>query len=84
MTCEDCRGLTGLEIMKAREEEHKNGYQTCANDIARDLWACFDDFMDSIDDPMDEELGEIYREKLKGIFKALEKRGVDFEKMRRG
>lgn len=43
----------------------------------RDLWAEYSDFMSSINDPMDLTLGEIYREKIKAIFRILERNGIN-------
>ena len=46
------------------------------NDIARALRPEYGDFKDSVNAPMNELLGEIYREKLKNIFKILEQKGI--------
>lgn len=48
-------------------------------DIASDLKAEYRDFIDSMADDMDIQLGEIYREKLKNIFKILNKKGITME-----
>ena len=45
-------------------------------DIANALKNEYEDFADSVKDPMDDMLGEIYREKLKSIFKILERKGI--------
>ena len=54
----------------------KNDETALLRDIGNDLKAEYRDFMDSEKDEMDVTLGEIYREKIKNIFKILEKKGV--------
>ena len=46
------------------------------NAIARDLDPYFADFAASYEEPMDLELGEIYREQLKNIFMLLKRHGI--------
>lgn len=48
-------------------------------DIARALKAEYGDYAETKDTPMSEMLGEIYREKLKKIFKILEQKGIKVE-----
>jgi hypothetical protein len=48
-------------------------------DIARALKAEYGDYAETKDAPMSEMLGEIYREKLKQIFKILEQKGIKVE-----
>lgn len=48
-------------------------------DIARALKAEYGDYSETKDKPMDKMLGEIYREKLKQIFKILEQKGIKVE-----
>lgn len=48
-------------------------------DIARALKAEYGDYAETKDAPMNEMLGEIYREKLKQIFKILEQKGIKVE-----
>jgi chromosome segregation ATPase len=57
----------------------KNDEGALLRDIANDLKAEYRDFIDSENDTMDVQLGEIYREKIKNIFKILEKKGVKVE-----
>ena len=45
-------------------------------DIARALKPEYGDYAETINVPMNEMLGEIYREKLKQIFKILEQKGI--------
>lgn len=49
-------------------------------DIARALKAEYGDFAETVNYPMNEMLGEIYREKLKQVFKILEQKGIKVEK----
>lgn len=48
-------------------------------DISRALKAEYGDYAETKDVPMNEMLGEIYREKLKQIFKILEQKGIKVE-----
>ena len=57
----------------------KNDESAMLQDIANELKAEYQDFIASVSDPMDEDLGEIYREKLKNIFKILSKKGITME-----
>ena len=54
----------------------KNDESAMLKDIAEELGAIYKDYIDSESDKMDVELGEIYREKLKEIFKILDKKGI--------
>ncbi len=54
----------------------KNDESALLQDIANELKAEYQDFVDSISDQMDKDLGEIYREKLKNIFRILDKKGI--------
>lgn len=58
------------------ETFRKDAEASLLQDIANALRAEYQDFMASIDDEMDIELGEIYREKLKSIFRILEGKGI--------
>ena len=49
------------------------------SDIANELKAIHQDFMASASDPMDEVLGEIYREHIRNIFKILKNKGIEVE-----
>lgn len=57
----------------------KNDESALLNDIANELKAEYQDFVVSESDEMDVVLGEIYREKLKNIFKILGKKGIRME-----
>lgn len=48
-------------------------------DVARALKAEYGDYAETKDVPMSEMLGEIYREKLKQVFKILEQKGIKVE-----
>lgn len=50
-------------------------------EVADKLASIYADFIDSVDKEMNEILGEIYREKLKDIFKILEDNGVPIDDM---
>ncbi len=49
-------------------------------DIRRALQSEYDDGLEAYSDPMDIELGEIYREKFMNIFKILRRYGIDCTK----
>lgn len=66
----------GMKLYDRGDECRK--YQRDA--IADVLWWEYADFESSIDDEMDLELGEIYREKLKSVFRILKRNGVDLDK----
>lgn len=57
----------------------KNDETALLKDIANDLKAEYGDFAASENDKMDETLGEIYREKIRNIFRILEKKGIKVE-----
>ena len=57
----------------------KNDESALLNDIADELKTDYQDFVASELDEMDVVLGEIYREKLKNIFKILGKKGIRME-----
>ena len=63
----------------AFEALKKNDEEGLLRDIANALKTEYRDFIDSENDIMDIQLGEIYREKLKNIFKILAKKGVEVE-----
>lgn len=64
---------------EAADALKKNDEEGLLRDIANELKAEFSDFKDSENDAMDEQLGEIYREKLRNIFKILAKKGIRME-----
>lgn len=57
----------------------KNDETALLQDIANELKADYQDLVETESDPMDIELGEIYREKLKNVFKILSKKGITVE-----
>ena len=67
------------KINDAADALKKNDEAGLLRDIANDLKAQYSDFKDSEGDVMDEQLGEIYREKIRNIFKILEKKGIRME-----
>lgn len=81
MNCENCKTKEEYrEVIKSLEHRKAMDEKAMLNDIARKLWAEYGDFMDSVDDKMDIMLGEIYREKLKSVFKILEQSGIELGK----
>lgn len=54
----------------------KNDESAMLKDIASELQSEYEDFLASESDEMDTMLGEIYREKLKNIFRILDKKGI--------
>ena len=67
------------KINDAADALKKNDEEGLLRDIANELKAEYRDFIDSENDAMDEQLGEIYREKLRNIFKILAKKGIRME-----
>jgi hypothetical protein len=63
-------------LNKALNSLKKNDEEAMLKEIADALRTEYIDYIDSKDDPMDLELGEIYKEKIKNIFKILENNGV--------
>lgn len=57
----------------------KNDERSLLNDIAIELRAEYQDFVESESEEMDVLLGEIYREKVRNIFKILSKKGIKME-----
>lgn len=57
----------------------KHDEEALLNDIAYEISAEYKDFKESQNDDMDIVLGEIYREKLKNIFKILKRKGIKME-----
>ena len=66
-------------INDAADALNKNDKEALLRDIANDLKTEFRDFEDSENDEMDEQLGEIYREKIRNIFKILKNKGIVVE-----
>ena len=64
------------EINEAFSALKKNDESALLQDIANELKAEYQDFVESASDQMDNTLGEIYRDKLKNIFKILGKKGI--------
>lgn len=64
------------EINDAFDALKRNDERAILQDIANELKAEYSDFMDSENDEMDLVLGEIYREKIRNIFKLLRKKGI--------
>lgn len=57
----------------------QNDIGSLLSDIAESLKPEYRDFSDSIKDKMDVNLGEIYREKIRNIFKILNSKGIRME-----
>lgn len=67
------------KINSAAASLKKNDEEALLKNIANDLKAEYLDFVDSKDDEMDIQLGEIYREKLNNIFNLLKNKGIRME-----
>ena len=67
------------KLNEAQVQYREDAQNSLLEDIARALKAEYGDYIESKDSPMDEMLGEIYREKLKQIFKILEQNGIKVE-----
>lgn len=65
-----------LETIQAFEALKRNDMNALLADIGSAVKPYYDDFMESRSDSMDVELGEIYRETLNSVFKALIRKGV--------
>ena len=66
-------------IIEAFSALKKNDEAALFKDIANELKADYQDFIETESDPMDVELGEIYREKIKNVFKILRNKGISME-----
>ena len=64
------------KLNDAQVQYREESQVSLLQDIARSLKAEYGDYAETKDSPMDEMLGEIYREKLKQIFKILEQKGI--------
>lgn len=67
---EVCKDMQAYHILEIKSLKKNFGGFALKSEYA--------DFMDSIHDPMDPELGEIYRDKLVNIFRILKQEGVEF------
>ncbi len=67
------------KLNDAQVQYREDAQASLLQDIARALKAEYGDYAETKDSPMDIMLGEIYREKLKQIFKILEQKGIKVE-----
>ena len=67
------------KLNDAQVQYREDAQVSLLQDIARALKAEYGDYAETKDMPMNEMLGEIYREKLKQIFKILEQKGIKVE-----
>lgn len=67
------------KLNEAQVQYRENTQVSLLQDIARALKAEYGDYAETKELPMNEMLGEIYREKLKQIFKILEQKGIKVE-----
>ena len=65
-----------MALNRSLERYRVESEKDLLRDIGNALRAEYEDFRDSIRDEMDLQLGEIYREKLKSIFRILEGKGI--------
>ena len=68
------------DLNKSFDTYMKDSESELLKDISIALKHEYDDFIASENDEMDEVLGEIYREKIKTIFRILSKKGIKMEK----
>lgn len=68
--------LEEIKVNKALAKARHEASQSCCDDIAYELKSIFADFCESEHDEMDVELGEIYRNHLRNVFKVLRDKGV--------
>ena len=66
-------------INDAFNTKKKMDEEALLSDIANELKAIYQDFMESESDQMDEILGDIYREHIRNIFKILKNKGIKVE-----
>ena len=59
------------ELVKVQKQYREDCIQSLKKDISKTLKIEYEDFFESVDLPMNEMLGEIYREKIKNIAKIL-------------
>lgn len=64
------------KLNDAQVQYREDSQASLLQDIARALKPEYGDYAETKDAPMNEMLGEIYREKLKQIFKILEQKGI--------
>lgn len=76
--CEERRELNEIQI-QYRIDSH----EAFCKDVARKLWAEYDDFKDSQNLEMTPMLGEIYREQLRHVFRILKQNDIDVESVKR-
>lgn len=67
------------KLNEAQVQYREDSQASLLQDISRALKPQYGDFAETKDVPMNEMLGEIYREKLKQIFKILEQKGIKVE-----
>ena len=64
------------ELVKGLTVYYEDRERQLLHKISSDLRAEYEDFAASINDQMDVELGEIYREKLRHVFRILADNGI--------
>ncbi len=64
----------------AQVQYREEAQESLLQDIARSLKAEYGDYAETKDIPMNEKLGEIYREKIGQIFKILDQKGVKVDR----
>ena len=64
-------------LIAAQKEYRKECISSLKSEIAENLKPEFDDFFESLDFPISDILGEIYKEKLLKIAKILSNYGID-------
>ena len=64
-------------LVQSQKQYREDSIASLKADISKSLHAEFEDFYESIDMPMNEMLGEIYREKLIQVAKILKKYDIE-------
>ena len=64
-------------LVQAQKQYREDSIASLKADISKSLHAEFEDFYETTNMPMNEMLGEIYREKLNHIAKILEQCGIN-------
>ena len=64
-------------LVQAQKQYREDSHTSFCEDVAKALRPEYEDFLESKDLPMNDMLGEIYREKLIKIMKILHQKGIN-------
>ena len=70
------------KLVQAQKQYREDSIASLKSDIGRSLHAEFEDFYETINTPMNEMLGEIYREKIAKIAKILADYDIEVQEVR--